>query len=319
MPNDKRIRFQKPSFRHRLEAQRNYKRRTRSLPEGAWNSFLFKLGIGTTASKIAVVGVFVFLIYLSFIPNLFFIKNTRVEGAGTQQIDSVAETAKSYLSKKNPWPQRNLLLLSKAKLSSFLLENNQNILKIESITKDFPNTLQIKIIPRTDTFIISAPNGTFLAGSDGLIREQIDQANNSQQPQQGLINVKISPQDPVFAGRQAFSAELGEMLKTFFQGLEGAAKTNAEFFEITESPGTDVIAKTKSGFLIKLSQNTNAKETLEKLKLIYYQLGDSEAKNLFYIDLRIDDKAYVCYKNTACILDQRPAPEATSSPETLNP
>ncbi len=289
------------------------------MPEGAWSSFFYKIGVGTTPSKIGVLGIFVFLIYFSFIPNLFFIKNIKIEGAGNQQAENISSTIKSYLAKKNPWPRRNLILLSKTKLNAYLLENNQNILKIDGITKDFPNTLRLQISIRADTFAVSAPNGTFLAGSDGLIRSRLDPAAPDAGQQPGLINVKITPQNPVFAGRPAFPAELAEMLKIFTEGLAGAAKTGLLSFEIPGAPSTDITAETTSGFEIKLARHGNAQEALAKLKLIYSQLSDPEAKNLYYIDLRFDDKAYVCYKNTACAHDQSQAAAATSSPETLNP
>ena len=123
MPKDSRIRFQNSWFRHKLEQARGYKRAKRITPMGSGGILLSKIGLGSWFSRFATLLVFLILIYLVFIPNVFFVKNISVNGSQDDENAVIKNLANSYLSKTLPWPQKNLILLSKNGLKNFLIKN----------------------------------------------------------------------------------------------------------------------------------------------------------------------------------------------------
>src|SRR6185437_7888178 len=147
---DSRIRYRNSHFSSKLENARGYKRVIRQRPKNSWEVFLANAGLGTWQSKVITAAVFFLLIYLVYIPNFLFIKQVTVNSSDQTTNDVVKTLTDSYLNKKLPWPQTNLLLLSKGKLTSYLLDNSQKVLSVDAITKKFPNRLTVSVTPRLD-------------------------------------------------------------------------------------------------------------------------------------------------------------------------
>ena len=71
-------------------------------------------------------------------------------------------------------PQKNLLLLSTSKLGSYIISENQNVLKVIKISKKFPSTLIIELAPRVNEFLIqNSVSNYFSLSTDGLVQNKI--------------------------------------------------------------------------------------------------------------------------------------------------
>jgi hypothetical protein len=57
-------------------------------------------------------------------------------------------------------------------------------------------------------------------------------------------------------------------------------------------------------------------EALEQLALLLTNIGEQK-NNLEYIDMRIKDRGFVCYKSSPCVKDALIFTQATSSTTTL--
>jgi cell division septal protein FtsQ len=72
---------------------------------------------------------------------------------------------------------------------------------------------------------------------------------------------------------------------------------------------------------IFLDASLDLEQILTQYKLLWENLKTEQRQNLYYVDLRIKGKAYVCYKNTACAKEilAIPAPTntASSTPQTI--
>jgi len=72
--------------------------------------------------------------------------------------------------------------------------------------------------------------------------------------------------------------------------------------------------KTEKGFIIKLDIYSDLEKTLSQLKLLLKEIGEGRMEGLKYIDARLLDKAYVCYKDAKCAQETIiTVPNATST------
>jgi len=317
MLKDSRIRFQNTRFKHRLSEARGYKRPVRSKPTGAGEIFLSKIGLGSWLSRLLTLLVFLLLIYLVFIPNIFFIKHIAVNGAQTTDKPAIEALVNSYLSKKLPWPQKNLVLLSKTGLKNFLLRNDQKILSVDSVDKKFPSTLVLGVTPTVDQFIIQTASSTYFSvSSDGLVTSEVS-LNASGTLPGALAFIKLDNKDGLVIGNKAFSQTGIDFLKQAQNQLPGIAKSAIDYYELSGLRTPDLTVYFKGGFKIMLGLNSDAAQILNRLKLLFSQFADSDIKKLYYVDMRFGNNGYVCYKGTACVQDTN-LPAASTTPTNLS-
>jgi hypothetical protein len=298
---DSKIRFQNSRFKHRLSEARGYKRPLRNRPVSKGEFFLSKIGLGSWFSRFATLLVFLLLIYLVFVPNVFFVKQTMVNISQGDDKSTVENLVNSYLSKKLPWPQKNLILLSKAGLKEFLLKNDQKILAVNSISKKFPSTLILNISPRLDEFAVETASGTdFSIANDGLTTGEIYPDASGTLPS-ALTSVKLDNSDGLIIGHQAFSQNQINFLNLVQNQLPEIAKSSVDYFELAGLQIPDLTVYFKSGFKIILGLNSDSTQTLSRLKLLFSQLASTDIGKLYYIDMRFGDSGYVCYKGTPCV------------------
>lgn len=315
---DSRIRFQNSRFRHKLQRARGYKRITRTLPAGKGEIFLSKIGLGSWLSRFGTLAVFLFLIYLVFIPNIFFIKHINIIPAQTDDKQSIQTLANSYLDKRLPWPQKNLILLSTNGLKDFLLKNDQKILTVNKIDKTFPSTLNIDVTPRVDQFaILTGTSTAFSISIDGLVTSQIFLSASGTLPS-GLILIKLDNTDGLQIGHNAFSGAQTDYLNGIFNQIPGIIKSPVANFGISSLAAPDITAYAQNGFKLLLPFNSGAEQVLSHLKLLFSQFPAADIPKLFYVDMRFGDKGYVCYKGTPCVNQIiLPNNAASSTPDTI--
>lgn len=317
---DSRVRFQNQGFQKQLDKQRNYKRGKKTFPQTDWGVFLSKIGLGSIKTRLLVTAVLLLLIYLVYVPNFLFIKTIQINGIAQPKRTEIQKVVESYLNKKLPWPQKNLMLLSAKRLENYLLKNNQSILKIDKITKSYFNTLIINVVPRQDTFVIESKNGAFGVANDGLVTKIIynDSGATSTLPSP-LVLIKLMSDESLYVGQQVISPETASSLKQFFDQSPEVIKTTVNYFEINSLSEVDITAVTKIKFKIKFNFKTDLLELTRRLKLLFSQFSDSEISSLEYIDMSYEDRGYVCHKNQPCVSEVKLPSQinASSSPENL--
>jgi cell division septal protein FtsQ len=298
---DSRIRFQNSRFKHRLQEARGYKRSARNKPLGAGGIFLSMVGLGSWFSRFFTLLIFLLLIYLVFIPNVFFVKHVAINGAQTEDKSAIETLVNSYLSKKLPWPQKNLVLLSKPGLKEFLLKNDQKILAINSINKKLPATLIINITPRINQFVIQTASGTdFFVSNDGLVTNEAYLAASGTLPS-NLTFIKLDDSEGLVIGNRVFEQNQIIFLLRMQDQLADVVKSPIDFFELASFKTTDLSVYFKTGPKVILSLNSNADQALGRLKLLFSQFSDIDIKKLYYVDMRFGNNGYVCYKGTTCV------------------
>jgi hypothetical protein len=315
---DSRIRFQNSRFKHKLEQARGYKRAKRIAPMGSGEIFLSKIGLGSWFSRFATLLIFLVLIYIVFIPNIFFVKDISVNGSVGDESSVIKTLTDSYLSKTLPWPQKNLILLSKKGLKNFLVKNDQKILSVNSISKKFPSSLTINVTPRVNQFIIQTASSTdFSVANDGLITNEIFPDSSGTLPG-GLALIKIGDSDGIIIGNQALSQNQIKFLNQMQNQLPGVVKSPIIYFEMESLQTPDFTADFKTGPKIMVTFNSDAEQILSRLSLLFSQFSASDIKNLYYVDMRFGDNGYVCKRSAPCAQNTViPNTAASTSPTNL--
>ena len=313
---DYRVRFQNPLFRQHLKQARGYKR-NRKLPTTKWEIFFAGLGLDSWYAKALTLGIFLFLVYLVFIPNLFFIKHINIQSSGNADIGSVENTTNLFLNKYTPWPQKNLLLLSKAKLKDYLLQNNQLVQSVDKISKHLPSTLTITITPRQNRFVLQAATSTYYSLSgDGLITDQIFENASGTLPT-NLSLIRLDGGEMINLRQQLLPREKMNFLNELQNQLAGILKMPISYYQLNGSQTADVTVYTQNDLKLLFNLQSDPKETLTRFNLLFSQLSDPDKKRLSYVDMRFLDKGYLCYKNTACVNNVvLPNSQASSTPAT---
>ncbi|MDR3642919.1 MAG: hypothetical protein P4L74_04810 [Candidatus Doudnabacteria bacterium] len=313
---DSKIRWQNPRFRSQLKRARGYKRPAKAKPPTAGGVFLAKIGLGSWISRIITGAVLIFLIYLVFIPNLFFIKNVRISGADGGRAETLTNL---YLDKKTPWPQKNLLLMSKIGLQNYLLAQDQQILSVDKITKKLPDTLLVSFTPRTDEYLlITASSSNFTLSTDGLVTGEAElNASGTLPSNLAIIKLDNNPYIPV--GQKLFTADESQFLGSLQQKLPGIAKSPIDYYELPNLESGDIDVYLKAGYLVKFNLDFDSDEMINRLNLLLSQMSPGDLKNLYYVDMRFKDRAYTCSKSAPCV-NSIPVPNnsTTSTPNSNN-
>lgn len=299
---DSRVRFQNTRFRQKLQAQRSYKRPLRRLPQTPAAVFLAKIGLGSYLARILTAAVFFALVYVVFIPNIFFVKHITVNGAGVDGPAAVEATIGGFLDKKLPWPQKNLLLLSKTGLAGYLLSHNQKILSVDKVSKKLPNTLIVDITPRQDAFVLQTLLGSYSVSQDGLVTNEFTDVASGSLPS-ALALIKLTSSESFGIGQQVFTAQNAQALDLLKKGLPSAMFEAPDYYQLNDSQSQDIGAHFKEGFKMMFDLSSDINETLARLKVLLSQIQPGDVKRLFYIDMRIQDKGYVCYQGDPCVQD----------------
>ncbi len=307
------IRFQNSYFQKRLQEARGYKRAKRILPQTQLGVLLAKVGLGSWTARLFTLLILLLLIYAVYIPNIFFIKNIQISGIEASGQAAVATSVQSFLNHRLPWPQKNLFLLSRPGLNDFLIRNNQQILKVDKISKKIPNTLIINIIPRTGAFVIQTLKGNYTISNDGLVSQKLftDHSTTSSP----LNVVKIIKDVGISPGQKAFDQGRVNFLNGLFKQLPDIVKAPIQSLELTDLDLPDLTVNVQSGLNLFFDLNQDLLTILNQLKELLARQSSAQQKNLYYIDMRFKNKSYLCYKGTACVNDinlSKPAATTTS-------
>jgi cell division septal protein FtsQ len=314
---DSKIRFQNSRFKHRLEQARGYKRQIRNKPLGKSEIFLSKIGLGSWLSRFITLLVFFILIYLTFIPNFFFVKHITINGLQAGDKFAAETLINSYLSKELPWPQKNLILLSKNGLKNFLVKNDQKILDVTAVNKKFPSTLIVNLVPRVDQFLIQTASSTnFSVADDGVATAEIFSDASDTLPT-GLTLVKLDDSEGLIINKKALSQNQLTFLNQSQSQLPSIVKSPIGYYELASLQAPDFTVYLKSGFKLLFSFGSDGGQALNRLKLLFSQFADSDLKNLYYVDMRFGDNGYVCYKGAPCVQNIS-LPEASTTTTNLS-
>ncbi len=297
LPQNKKSRFQNQTFKKQLENARGYKRNARKIPEKKFDAILDKFGLSSIWTKSALVIIILALGYIIYIPNFLKIKQIEITGIRSDNKGTIENTTRDFLKSKPYWPQTNLLLLSKQGLSKYILKKNTEVLKVESINKKFPNSLEIQISSRMPRFVLQSPDGSFIIFNDGKLYKKLDA---SATPESNLILIKIAGGIEPGTGTFTMPQETISSINLIQKDLPDITKLAIEYYKVESIKDPDLIVQLKSGYKIKFDTKLDTADVLKKTRLLLSEIPDTDQAKLEYLDMRINDRGYVCIKNAPC-------------------
>ncbi len=323
MSDKTKIKYLNPEFRKKLNEARGYKRAVKKIPEKPLGIFLSRVKLDSLKAKIFITLCFGLLAYLLFIPNFIFIKHINILGIHSSNLPTVEACVHKYLSQPFYWPQKNLLLLSKNKLLTHLQNHCEGISKVSKIDKKFFNTLLLTLEARYEKYLLTNSNGNYLLANDGYILKELnpDLKQVSSTTLNGLIIFNTQLKQPLyekqFFPENKYFPALTELLNWATHKLQNPIlKLN-----LIDEIFNDVELFTQTGYKLKINLNYSLKEQFQNLESLLKDISQSRINGVKYIDLRVKDKAFVCYKDGFCaketpILPQNQTPNSTSTPLT---
>lgn len=219
---DPRVRFQHESFTRKLDRQKRFQRRARPIPEGDFGKFLAAIGLESATSRLAVLACLLALAYIVYIPNFLFIQDVEISGMSDADAATLHQNVDQFFrSSLVPFPQKNLLFLSKRKLSFYITEHNQHVWKVDRIQKKPFNHLVIQLQAKQERYVVSTPDGAFIIFNDGTAARKIDSdaTKPENQPLSGLIKLVVD---------SISSPAIGEAILS--TGVAGKLQQLADYF-----------------------------------------------------------------------------------------
>lgn len=300
------IKYQNPQFKRKLQAARGYRRQIKQIPSSKLGIFLAFLRLDSAMAKIFLFISLVLLIYLVYAPNLFTIKNIYIKGAYGEAAESIKQSINDYLSSRSFLPQNNLLLISKKGLTDYLISKNLLIKKIISIKKDFPSSLNVEIDERFDKFLLKNARGIYAISNDGLITRQmnLDGLNATPTADSVLIGINSNEDKIYLEGQRVSDSSYFENLNEILNKAQSELQNPITGIILENFERPDLEVRTQSGFVIKFDTNSDLQKTFWRLKLLLKEVGEARINGVKYIDIRIKDRGYICYKDAPCAREQ---------------
>jgi hypothetical protein len=333
---DPRVRYQHVNFTKKLDQARHYKRQAKPI-EYSGASFLHGLGLKTKFSQILFGLILLGILYLIYVPNFLFVKNIEVQGVAHEEANRIEGRAQDYLDSTAFYnPQKNLLFLRKASLANYL-QLDSKVLRVAKIDKQLSKgTLSITIEPKVERYTLRVQSNVYSLYNDGTVAQQLnidtEQWLNFSAP---TLKLKFDQVVDLPSGSKFLSDDLLRDLDLLRQNLKEDLKLDLEYIEIPllvpVNPEESATATTEiSGEILtyqiplnpddvfvylKKPQNTSGNppsyrvifdtkkdlsKALEQLKLLLTQMALERYRNLYYIDMRFENRSFICLVGTPC-------------------
>lgn len=290
---NKKIKYRNLRFKKELERARQYRRMPRQLPETALEHFWEKIGLGSFKAKLLTLLAFALFFYLAFIPNFLFVKNVEIAGNDLAHKPEHEAVVAAYLNRSKAWPQKNLLLLSAGGLKQALLADPW-VVRVDSVKKTWPNHLRIQLTERREFALVETPSRRMIFSDDGRYLSTLDASST---PPIGLL--KLSSREEISPGQALPDASL-KLIAALQEKVPDICRSTVTGYALNPASNPDLEVHTAAGYKLLFDTNGDAGETLDNLAVLLNKLSPDDRNRLEYIDLRIKNKAYVCYKGTAC-------------------
>lgn len=294
---DPRTKYRSLIFKKKLQQASGYKRSLNGkIPTNKWEIFLKYIGLENKKTVLFFILFLTLWVYAIYIPNFFYIKNIEIKGVNSTKAELIKNNIHNYLQIHSAWPQQNLVLLSKSKLKKYLL-GDPEILEVNKIEKKFFNNLTITLLPREEKYLVDTGINKFTLSTDGKIISEIQGTSTPE----NLILLKISQNIKHEKSFEDFLTPiLLKKIKEISDLLPQIAKINIIFFELDPIIKQDLVAQTQNGFKINIDSTSDFKKVFNNLSLLLSQIPSDKKSLISYIDMRIQDRGYVCFKNTEC-------------------
>lgn len=315
MQDKTKIRYQNPDFRRKLQQARDYKRLLKRIPQNKLGIFLASLGLASRLAQVVLFVVILGLVYFIYAPNVFTIKHVEIAGVDNPAKADIEINVNHFFESKFYWPQNNLLLLSKNNLNKYLLSQSKPVADIIKIEKKFPSGLRMEVKQRFDKYLLKNQENNYILSNDGLISKylNLEDLSATNTSYTNLIVIDLKEKRQFYENQKTADKNYFQDLDEIINLSENQINSEIVKFETENFEQPNISATTQAGLQIKFDVNSDLPNIFNHLRLLLKEVGGNKLREIKYIDMRIKDKGFVCYKNATCAKETS-IPTATSSP-----
>ena len=351
---DPRVKYQSKAFTSKLQDASRYKRVQRPVSENAFLRMLAKIKFTGWLIISAIVIVVCTAVYMLYISTFFEVSSLVVQGGTEVQNRRTIDNLNKFLSTRGTLgvPQKNLLMLSKAKLASSLLGEDVELRKGFEVSKEYPRTLRLTVDFRKEVFWVGTVKGVYAYFDDGGFEKKLSDTPTKffDESPSGIVKIwwqGESSDTPPSMPIETFGL-VSRVKKSYFppsqnsvdfylagsgQGSQPEANTSIDprvlqaRDDITSS---EIVVYTKwdgnppaslpGGFKIYLDSGSDIEEILARTEVLVGKRSPASQKQLFYIDMRFPNRAFLCDQGAACSLPEAqkiPVPPGSEVSENL--
>jgi hypothetical protein len=151
-------------------------------------------------------------------------------------------------------------------------------------------------------------------GNDGVILRQLSKETGVL-PSSTLPILEVQESMETKIGQRPLEKPVFNSILQIKNAFSKEIKTPVKRMSLKVANYPDIEVFSES-FKVWLALDDRLGEALEQLALLLTNIGEQK-NNLEYIDMRIKDRGFVCYKSSPCVKDALIFTQATSSTTTL--
>lgn len=228
------------------------------------------------------------LAYFLFFSPVFKIKEIKVSGNRAIGSEEIQNSLDGFLYKKFLFffNRNNVFLATDNKLINILLNDFPRILSIK-INKDiFKKTINLVIVERKETGIFCKEECYYI-DAEGVIFEKAPQTSGSL-----ILVIKDNSEREPELGSNVIEKNLMSELINLRIRLTSQLGLKVLDFIIEPGVSEDLRINTNEGWYILFDKSRDLQNQLIALQLVLKEKIKEERKNLEYVDLRIENRAY---------------------------
>lgn len=290
-------RFRGREFRRKLKKASTYTRKAASLEEprfDALRSLLRSRAVRSLLLLVALAGIY-YLVFSSY----FLVKKVSVTTEGVQP-GAIAEVLQSLRRHRTFFvPKNHILLLTKDSLLEALRTTVPEIKGITYYRRHWPDWIELGIEQREARYVWQSGENFYFIDQDGIPFAKLQNYFPELYTQELIVD------------RAAADVKLGEQLEArehlaFIENLKSEwdgqiFQTKIAGFSIPGALSSDVFARTAFGFEVYFDLERGVSAQLSSLKLLLeLEIRPETYNGLSYIDVRLPNVAYYCYKDALC-------------------
>lgn len=233
---DPKIRFQNRQFNQKLHQARTYKRTVRAIPEGGFQRFLTAIGLGSAWKQILALLILGGLIYIVYIPNFLSIQKIIITGMSPDDTTATQNAVEEVIKSAHFFdPQRNLLFLSKSRVSQAVM-HVAGVDRVNSIKKDFKNkTVTISITSKYERFLVRDSEKVYDVYNDGTTKgiAGVDRTYWESVQNPGMVKIDLKGKVMNADSKQFLSPETVKYILEAEDQMKGIVGSSLAFVQIS--------------------------------------------------------------------------------------
>jgi len=173
------------------------------------------------------------------------------------------------------------------------LAGSGKLLELESIRKNFPNSLTVRVVERKALLVWCSGGVCYFADSDGFVFGGVPELEEEIEEQNFLVVVDDSAR-PIEIGKTKINLAYLENLSNLAYILKSDFNlAGSEYFHTPGMASQEINLKTTEGWVLKASLAGPAEETKKIMETLFEKdLNEEARKKLDYLDLRVKNKIY---------------------------